>query len=219
MQGTHFQERNGNAVELNQLPAAVLTRTISRPNVTITYPQLAGLANQQAEQEINQTLSRYVQDLIKQQQDIQVQGKTDMQGSYEIKSNERGIFSVTLNNYAYTYPMAHGMTYLKSLTADVQTGKIFSLRDLFKPGSDYVKVLSDNIRRQIMERRIPTLDTFKAIRPDQYYYVADKALVIYFQLYEITPYYVGFPMFPISVFELEPIISEKGPLSIMATNS
>ncbi|MDT3416280.1 hypothetical protein QO009_002148 [Brevibacillus aydinogluensis] len=206
-------------MEMNQLPTTVLTRTISRPNVTIYYPQVAGLANRQAEQNINQTLSRYVQDLINQQYESQVPGTTEMQGSYEIKNNQRGIFSVTLNNYAYTPPMAHGMTYMMSLTADVQTGQVFSLRDLFKPGSDYVKVLSDNIKTQIANRHIPTLEPFKAIRPDQDFYVADKALVIYFQLYEITPYYVGFPMFPISVFDLEPIISETGPLSIMATNS
>ncbi|MEJ8544291.1 DUF3298 and DUF4163 domain-containing protein [Brevibacillus borstelensis] len=146
-------------------------------------------------------------------------GQTEMLGNYEIKSNERGIFSVTLSNYAYTAPMAHGMTFVKSLTADVQTGKIYPLRDLFKPGSAYVRVLSENIRQQIRRRQIPTLGPFGSIKPDQDYYLADKALVVYFQLYEIVPYYVGFPMFPIPVSDLESVASEQGPLAIMATNS
>ncbi|KZE49368.1 hypothetical protein AV540_14675 [Brevibacillus parabrevis] len=204
--------------QLNLLPATVLTRTINRPNTTIYYPQLAGLANQQAEKDINRAILQTVQGLIHEQQRVQVPGNTQMQGSYEIKTNERGIFSVTISNYAYTPQMAHGMTFLGSVTANTQTGKLYTLRDLFKPGSDYVKVLSENIKRQIKERDIPTLGNFTTIKPDQDFYLADKSLVIYFQLYEITPYYVGFPMFPISVYDLQSIIDESGPLGILSAS-
>ncbi|MGZ0051642.1 DUF3298 and DUF4163 domain-containing protein [Brevibacillus gelatini] len=202
----------------NLLPATVLTRTIQRPNTTIYYPQLAGLANQQAEKEINRAILQTVQGLIHEQQRVQIPGNTQMQGSYEIKTNERGIFSVTMSNYAYTPQMAHGMTFLGSVTANILTGKLYTLRELFKPDSDYVNVLSANIKRQIQERQIPTLNGFTTIRPDQDFYLADKSLVIYFQLYEITPYFVGFPMFPISVYELEPLMDENGPLGILAAN-
>lgn len=205
-------------MELNRLPVTVMTRTIKNPSTTIYYPQLSGLSNQQAELQINRSLLQTVQGLIHEQQRVQVQGNTQMQGSYEIKNNQRGIFSATLNNYAYTPQMAHGMTFLGSVSADVDTGKIFSLRDLFKPGSDYIKILSDMIKAQIKQRQIPTLGNFTTIKPDQDFYLADKTLVIYFQLYEITPYYVGFPMFPISVYDLEPIINEAGPLSILSAD-
>ncbi|MDR7315163.1 DUF3298 domain-containing protein [Brevibacillus nitrificans] len=205
-------------MELNRLPATVLTRTITRPGTSIYYPQLSGLANQQAETQINRALLQTVQGLIHEQQRVQVQGNTQMQGSYEIKNNQRGIFSATMNNYAYTPQMAHGMTFLGSVSADVDTGNLFALRDLFKPGSDYIKVLSTMIKAQIKQRQIPTLNDFTTIKPDQDFYLADKTLVIYFQLYEITPYYVGFPMFPISVYDLEPIIKEDGPLSILAAS-
>lgn len=205
-------------MELNRLPVTVLTRTITRPNTSIYYPQLAGLANHQAELQINRALLQTVQGLIHEQQRVQVEGNTQMQGSFEVKNNQRGIFSATLNNYAYTPQMAHGMTFLGSVSADVDTGKLFTLRDLFKPGSDYITVLSDNIKKQIRQRNIPTLGNFTTIKPDQDFYLADKTLVIYFQLYEITPYYVGFPMFPISVYDLEPIINEAGPLGILAAD-
>ncbi|WP_419878073.1 DUF3298 domain-containing protein [Brevibacillus centrosporus] len=205
-------------MDLNRLPVTVLTRTITRPGTSIYYPQLTGLANQQAETQINRALLQTVQGLIHEQQRVQVQGNTQMQGSYEIKNNQRGIFSVTMNNYAYTPQMAHGMTFLGSVSADVDTGKLYALRDLFKPGSDYIKVLSTMIKAQIKQRQIPTLSDFTTIKPDQDFYLADKTLVIYFQLYEITPYYVGFPMFPISVYDLEPIIKEDGPLSILAAS-
>lgn len=205
-------------MERYQLPVSVLTRTITRPNTRIYYPQLSGLSNQQAEQQINKSLLQTVNGLIHEQERVQIQGNTQMQGSYEVKTNERGIFSVTMSNFAYTPPMAHPMTFLGSLTADVQTGKIYNLRELFKPGSDYVRVLSDNIKKQIQQRQIPTLNPFTTISPEQDFYVADKSLVIYFQLYELSPYYVGFPMFPISVYDIETIVADNSPLSILAAD-
>lgn len=205
-------------MERNQLPVSVLTRTITRPHTRIYYPQLTGLANQQAEQQINKSLLQTVNGLIHEQERVQIQGNTQMQGSYEIKTNERGIFSVTMSNFAYTPPMAHPMTFLGSLTADVQTGKIYNLRELFKPGSDYVRILSENIKKQIQQRQIPTLNPFTTISPEQDFYVADKSLVIYFQLYELSPYYVGFPMFPISVYDIEAIVADNSPLSILSAD-
>ena len=125
---------------------------------------------------------------------------------------------MSLSNYVYHYHAAHGMTVIKSLTFDLQKGKQAALKDLFKPGSDYVKRISDLIAVQIKERDIPLLVDFTAIKPDQDFYIADKALVVYFQLYEITPYAYGFPMFPISVYDLQDIIDENGPLGRMAVN-
>ncbi|MBO8165178.1 MAG: DUF3298 and DUF4163 domain-containing protein [Brevibacillus sp.] len=203
-------------MELNQLPSTILTRTITHPKVTIYIPQLANLQNRQAEAHINKTINRHVNEMIKRQGYYEHPAQTEMQGMYEIKSNERGLVSLTLSNYAYTYPMAHGLTLMRSVTADVQTGRIYSLSELFKPGSDYVGVLSEMVRQQIRQRQIPTLSEFVRIRPDQDYYIADKALVLYFQTYEISPYYVGLPMFPISVYDLQSIIDEDGPLGIMS---
>jgi hypothetical protein len=48
--------------------------------------------------------------------------------------------------------------------------------------------------------------------------VADRALVIYFQLYELAAYVFGFIYFPISVYELQDIINDEGPLGPMIVN-
>lgn len=76
-----------------QLPVTVLTRTVTGQNRMIYYPQVANLANQQAETQINRILFQTVQGLIRDQQNVQVPGDTRMEGSYEIKNNQRGIFS------------------------------------------------------------------------------------------------------------------------------
>jgi len=203
-----------------QLPVTIHTRTIQAPGITIYVPHVAGLANRQVQQQINATIDRTVQEMQKQQMQVFETGSShrEMLGHYEIKTNERGILSLILSNYAYSYPMAHGNTIARSLTFDVNTGKSYSLGDLFKPGSDYVKALSEQIAVQIKQRDLPLLNGFQTIRPDQDFYLADKALVVYFQLYEITPYYVGFPMFPISVYSVQSILAEPGPLSTLAAD-
>ncbi|MNI20915.1 Peptidoglycan-N-acetylmuramic acid deacetylase PdaC [compost metagenome] len=140
--------------------------------------------------------------------------QTDVTANYELKNNQRGILSLTLINYAFSGG-AHGLTLQKSLTFNVQTGKSYTLKELFKPGSDYVAKLSAIIQAQIKERDIPLLVDFKAIRPDQDFYIADKALVIYFQQYELAAYVYGILHFPISVYQIQSIIDEDGPLGRM----
>ncbi|WNS73699.1 DUF3298 and DUF4163 domain-containing protein [Bacillus sp. DTU_2020_1000418_1_SI_GHA_SEK_038] len=190
----------------------------SGPDKKVFYPKVTGLQNQGFERLINRTIAAQTQQLINKQAGDMPTSVVEMIGSYEIKNNQREILSLSLSNYTYHYHAAHGMTYIKSLTFDLQNGKQCQLVDLFKPGSNYVKRLSDLIRKQINQRNIQTLVDFKSIKPNQDFYIADKSLVIYFQLYEITPYAFGFPMFPISVYDLEDIIDENGPLGRMAVN-
>lgn len=202
------------------LPVSVQTMVLQWQGATIYYPKVIGLQNTNAQQSINQSIYQLVQSLIKWQHQQQgADSFTEMIGSFEIKTNERNILSLSLTNYAFAYHHAHGLTFIKSLTFNVQTGRQYQLKELFKPESDYVEVLSKIVQSQIDERDIQLLGNFSGISPDQDFYIADKALVLYFQLYEITPYYVGFPMFPISVFALQDIIDENGPLGQMAVNN
>ena len=105
------------------------------------------------------------------------------------------------------------MTKVYSLTMDTATGENYQLHQLFVPGSAYMDIINAEIERQIKVRDIPLLDEFKGIAPDQDYYVSDKALVIYFQLYELSPYAAGFPYFPIPLYSLTNVIPEDGLLS------
>lgn len=202
------------------LPVSIQIMVHKQQGFTIYYPQVFGLQNTNVQQSINQTIFQLMQFLMQQQ--YQQQGTnnfTEMIGSFEIKTNERNILSLSLSNYAFAYQHANGLTLMKSLTFDTITGKSYKLKDLFKPNSNYVEVLSKIVQKQINERNIQLLGTFSQISPNQDFYIADKSLVLYFQLFEITPHYVGFPMFPISVFELQDIIAENGPLGRMAENN
>ncbi|QOR66613.1 DUF3298 domain-containing protein [Cytobacillus suaedae] len=194
-------------------------RISSGQKKVVYYPQVYGMTNHRLEMFINQTIVAQVQRLIDEQVGNMPTTVEEMLGAYEMKNNQREVLSLSLSNYTYHSQAAHGMTYIKSLTYDLKNGKLCQLKDLFKPGSNYIQRLSELIKLQIKERDIQTLDGFSTIRPDQDFYIADKTLVIYFQLYEITPYVFGFPMFPIAVYDIEDIIKEDGPLGRMVVNN
>lgn len=202
------------------LPIMIQTKVIQQQGMTIYYPVVYGLPNKYVQDKINNDIFSMVDFLIQEQYRRQDTANfTEMIGTYEIKTNERNILSLSFSNYAMVPFAAHGLTLMKSLTFNVESGNTYQLQDLFTSNSNYIQILSSNIEKQISERNIQTLEPFTTIHPDQDFYIADKVLVIYFQLYEITTYYIGFPMFPISIFELKDIMAEDGPLAKMATNS
>ncbi|MGE6489040.1 DUF3298 and DUF4163 domain-containing protein [Paenisporosarcina sp. NPDC076898] len=194
------------------LPVAIGHKILQKksPKINVYYPFVIGLANPQAELKINSaivsTLNQTMVELGYHEPSLQ-----EMVGEFEIKTNERNILSLTLTVYAFTGG-AHGMTIVKALSFDVTTGKQYELKDLFKPDSDYVTVLSKIIGQKIKDWDIDLLEPFTKIRPDQDFYFADHSLVIYFQLYEITPYVWGFPYFPIPILDIQDIIQPDGPL-------
>lgn len=193
------------------LPINIKTYRMSGPMLNILYPVIVELPDSAVQLQINQLIVNEVNRQIHQQG--YPQNPKELNGYYEIKTTERGVLSLSLYNESYT-SNAHRWTLQNSLTFDVQTGKLYSLQDLFVHGVDYVQSLSEIIGKQIKDRRIPLLSEFKGIRPNQEFYIADKALVVYFQLNEITAYVYGFQYFPISVFEIQTIINEQ-PLGTM----
>ncbi|MCM3718350.1 DUF3298 and DUF4163 domain-containing protein [Fictibacillus phosphorivorans] len=199
-----------------QPPVLVRTHVYSPGQVRIYYPQIEGRINPRIQHQVNQQIIHINQEL---QQMQNPEARLSMYGEFAVKTNEKNILSIGFLNYGYTPMAAHGMTYIKSQTWDLTTGRTYTLKELFKPGSDYVQVLNRIIKEQIKQQQIVTLEPFKSISPNQDYYIADKALVIYFQLYDLTAYAYGFPMFVISLFDLQNIMDENGPLGRLAVNS
>ncbi|MFC0216434.1 DUF3298 domain-containing protein [Paenibacillus chartarius] len=204
-------------MNLDQLPLGVTTQLMKGPKLEVWVPQLRGHGNvppHNVLQEWNRAIREQAETLVR-SQGYPGEGDTEVSGYYELKTNERSVLSLSQFNYAYTKGAAHGLTVQKSLTFDAKTGRPVSLADVFKPGVDYSKRLSAIVQQQIKWRQMTLLVEFPGVRPDQDFYIADKSLVLYYQLYEITAYAFGFAYFPISVYELADIVAEDGALGRM----
>lgn len=190
----------------NQPPVMIKTRYLKKERLDVEYPLVEGLFNKNAEHYINSVLISIVNTLIEQTDYFQ-NPMTEVTGRYYIRTNNKGLLGISVEMYWFSGG-AHGMTVLKSVTFNVTTGRIYRLQDLFKESSDYVKRLTDIIKRQIQERDIPVIVDFTSIKPDQDFYIENRTLVIYFQLYELTPYAYGFPTFIIPTQEIDDILIE-----------
>ncbi|PID04180.1 hypothetical protein CSV67_01530 [Sporosarcina sp. P2] len=196
-------------------PAVIETYHISntKPKVDVYYPVFTQLDDPKIQQKLNQVLFKEMNNMLT-DNNYYDPSLVEMVATYEIKNNQRDLFSINLIVYSFTGG-AHGMTYVKSLTFDTKTGRQYKLQDMFKPGSPYVQRISEYIRRHIQQWKTPVLEPFTKIKPDQDFYIADTSLVVYFQLYEISPYVAGFPNFPIPLLDLQDIIKPNSPADRM----
>lgn len=118
---------------------------------------------------------------------------------YDITYNKNNIISIPLTTYNFTGG-AHGITYLKSFNYNLLTGDKILLSDMFKKDVDYKKVVNGYINSEIDKNKelyFTGKEGFNGISDNQDFYIEDDGVVVYFQVYDIAPYYVGIPKFKI----------------------
>ena len=198
-----------------QQPAIIQTASSNDPKrkIFIFYPLVTGIRNLNVQQSINQTILTHLNQLLK-ERDIFEASLVELQAWFEVKTNQRGVLSIALYVYSYTGG-AHGMTTLRTLTFDQSSGKLFPLKELFKAEANYQKVILDMIKKQIKQRNIPVINEPVEFPGNDHFYIADKSLIIYYQLYDLAPYAYGITYFPISVYDIQDLIDENGPLGKM----
>ncbi|MFK3939999.1 DUF3298 and DUF4163 domain-containing protein [Alkalihalobacillus sp. NPDC078783] len=196
------------------LPAQIVTRHMLSSRLDIYYPEIVQLQTPRVQHELNQAINQQVHKMIQDTGYNEPPRDTTLTGGYEIKNNQRNILSL-MNRLYYYSGGAHGMTVQETLTMNIATGQIYTLSELFKPGSSYEATLNRIIEAQIKTRDLDLLNPFTGITTNQKWYLADKSLVLFFDLYELQAYVYGFTYFPISVYDLQSVIQDDGPLGEM----
>ena len=181
-------------------------------DVTLNYPQLSGLADQAVQDRIN---SLFRQEAASAKQEGQQNLKDYPAGfspnkyetyfDYRIKYNRNSILSVIFLDYQYTGG-AHGSTIQKAYTIDLQTGKEYAMKDLFKTGTDYAALFNGEVRQGIKDRELYELATFSAISADQAFYLDCSGVSVYFQQYEYFPYAAGIQTFTLDYPALKDVL-------------
>ncbi|MDF2962076.1 MAG: repeat protein [Paenibacillus sp.] len=176
----------------------------------VYYPQVEGMADKAAQQKANIVLKEKSQ--VK-TVPANVQLDYSYDGDFNIEFFKQDLLVLKLTGYHYPFGAAHGMPSEVYAHVNLVNGRIYELKDLFKPGSDYVKVLSDIVGKQIKEDPQYSYvfpESYTGIKPDQPFYVSGNALHLYFNPYDIGPYVAGFPTFTIPFAEIRSIIAEQG---------
>lgn len=118
------------------------------------------------------------------------------------------LFNVTVN-------AGGSMNYGRWIVFDKSAGKVLTLADLFKDGSDYIGVISAEIREQMIYKNehedsdffVDGDDAFTEISEDANFYIDSfDRLVIVFDEYEVAPGSMGSPRFFIPGGVIEDIV-------------
>ena len=170
-------------------------------NIDITYPVLISGTNQAAIDRINSTIKRdtdnfYHYFLNYQKQPIRESLKYDGHISYDITLNEADLLSVNITYYEFTGG-AHGTYELVNYTFDTKTGKRLTLKDLFFAEFNYKEFIESVIAKEIEANKSEYFeDAIQTLAQSNFsFYLEPEKLVIYYGLYEITPYCNGIPTF------------------------
>ena len=190
--------------------AAITENKIENECTDVSYPQVAGLKNEDVQNKINQLIRKQIIDLIPKEG---CQKYNTIKGIYQVELNKNGILSIKFDVYTIRKQAANGLNVQKSITVNLETGKIYQVYDLFRRNSGYRAVITRMIKEQIKERDLPLIKEFKGIGDNESFYLTNNALVIYFQEIEFTPHYVGIPEFTIPFNQIKNLINEDGPIA------
>lgn len=183
-----------------------------KPNADylVYYPQIDGMRDQAAQQKLNKRLTKMSQvKFVPEHEQLEYTYTDD----FDVIFYKQKLLEIELNGYNYPFGAAHGMPTRVYAIINLENGRMYALKDLFKPGSDYVKELSRIVGRQIQEDPEYSYvfpDSYTGIAADQPFYVTEDALHLVFAPYEIAPYAAGFPTFTIPFVQIKDMINTGG---------
>jgi hypothetical protein len=171
----------------------------------VYYPQIEGMENPES---VNRALKELAG--VK-PVPAHAQLESNYTGDYEIPFYKKNLLVIKMTGYDYPFCAAHGMPVERYAHMNLKTGSMYQLKDLFKPGSSYVKIISDRIGDQIKNNGKYSSylfpEEYHGIKADQPFFISEAGLNIYFHPYEIAAFAAGFPTFTIPFDDLTDIIN------------
>jgi len=124
----------------------------------------------------------------------------DVNGSLE--SPPGTVASIKLYFHGYTGG-AHPYHYARTVNYDLATGRMLLLDDLFQPGADYLPVISDYCREELLSREISLFEEGLVPVPDNFTHwsLVAEGLQITFNEYDVAAYVFG-PQIVVVPYEL-----------------
>lgn len=177
-----------------------------RNNANVEIPHIeAEDGSSEAADQVNKSVEEYANQFITEFQEglerFGEEGYSSLDVGYSVVYEDESW--LTLKVWA-VQAAGSGYEQAKFYNIDKAADKVMNLSDLFQGDSDYITVLSDNIKAQMkaqmeadenvsyfLDSDVPDWD-FKEVKPDQNFYLNETGdLVICFDEYEVAPGYMG----------------------------
>lgn len=186
---------------------------LSPNKFNISYPIIMD-GDEKVSSKINKAIINEVSRLITNQVLLPEQVDfNEVLGTYDVMLNKNNILSILFSMYTYVNRAAHGFTAYSSLTVNTETGQIYNFNDLFNPKINYTVFLNQYANDYIANNNIQLINPYDGVRPNQQYYLTPNSLVMYYQVYEYTPYYYGLFKIEIPYSKIRNLTTPLSPIS------
>ncbi len=176
-------------------------------SIDVNYPQLSGLpeetqniANRLIEDFITTTTARFkqnVKDFYSEDSTLQ----SSLQIDYDLKALNTKIFSLEFNVYENMAGAAHPNTFVHTFNYNIKDLKaLVTLKDVFVPGADYLRVIS-NLARQDLKAQLKNdltgiesdIDKGTEAKEENFqeFVLTTHGLKLIFNPYQVGPYALG----------------------------
>ncbi len=198
-------------------------------NAKVAIPEVevkdaSGKKNDVASKELNDHIKEYTDTIIQQYKkevkETKGRGKEEVMTEHKVLTDNDRLFSLGIQT-----EIVAGLSdlSLKTYHIDKETGTCIGLKDLFEKDSDYLKIMTKEIKRQMKEQMkaddgkayfidsddMPELN-WKGLTQDADFYVNGKGeLTIVFDKYEVAPGYMGACEFVVPTEVIQGIVKEN----------
>lgn len=189
----------------------------------LKYPEVQGLTNKEVQDFINNSIKNDVMEFKRQMEETAKEYGEEAKRNgedfvpfvissiYDVTYNKNDIISISLIYHQYINSLN---SYIQaSYNFDISNGRSMSLKDLFKEGVDYQKVINKEIRKELLlnkEKYFPnTAENFEGIAKYHPFYIENGDIVVYFGFHEIAPIASQIPIIRIPFSSLRSYVKPK----------
>jgi hypothetical protein len=200
-------------------------------SVQVDYPELSGAQNPNADkfnQEIKTMISKETAEFKQGAVEVSAEdtpgnpdGGSSLYTNFDVMLATDDLISVVFDVSDYSQGAAHPNNYAFVVNYDLKSGKLLKLADLFKPGSDYLNVISQfaisDLKKNAGQGGYDNEWVEKGAGPESDNYsdwnISKKGLVITFDPYQVGSYAEGTKHVLVPYSALKDIIRSDGPIA------
>lgn len=201
----------------------------SEYKINVSYPEFRNLGDASREEAVNYALKAKVDQSItalksasREAGEFSPEVKSEIQVDYQTVNVNPWVASIKLRESTYVEGAAHPLDIFWPFNYNFKDNKEIVLADLFKPGSNYLEVLSDiaseNLKSQLKEyyaEEILEVGTAPQSENFSTFFPAKDKLIIIFNVYSVAAYAAGPQIVEVPYNKLAEVIDQDGLIKLV----
>jgi len=182
-----------------------INQTVKKPKYTIEieYPQIIGFASP-GQDKFNKFIGKIIADRtamfkkdMADSEDVPDSNGSSFDVNYSIEMASGNLIAISFMVGTYNAGAAHGNYFYETVNFDTEKGTDIKLKNLFKPNSKYLSVISRyciaQLKKKLGEDNVENINTGAAPTADNYdsWCITDSGLMIFFNPYQVASYAEG----------------------------